>query len=419
MLSSFISNIDNLEPNTDYTLSGWMLVDNVYAESPGYIRLYHEARDSDGYRYNYDLGTVEPEIERTNLVNGETLTSTGWTFQEDGSFYATGAQTLGKTFYQGNGLAGAIQITYEYKFDSQEHGGVYPCVYYTDGTKQQVFPNSYGPTEDRTKYTSLTYRSTATKTIDYIEWTYGTRSVKTWIKNLKVTYTNQYSVGEWQHVSTTFTTDDRASVSSTNRIVFDVGEVCGDIYFRDFKLERGNKLSDWTPAPEDMATNTELGQNVDALNDSIAKNVATLVESDNSISESLGALKSDTDTMKNDIASIRKDVDLKVTPDGVLIQIQNEMAKGVDKVTTKTGFTFDDDGLVIDKTDAPTNTKITENGMTVNNNETGDPVLTANKDGVKAEDLHATSYLIVGKNSRFEDYNGGTRTGCFWIGGDG
>ena len=159
-------------------------------------------------------------------------------------------------------------------------------------------------------------------------------------------------------------------------------------------------------------------ENVDPLNDVIAKNVATLVESDNSISESLGALKSDTDTMKDDIASIRKDVDLKVTPDGVLIQIQNEMAKGVDKVTTKTGFTFDDDGLVIDKTDAPTNTKITENGMTVNNNETGDAVLTANKDGVKAEDLHATTYLIIGKNSRFEDYNG-NRTGCYWIGGVG
>ena len=35
--------------------------------------------------------------------------------------------------------------------------------------------------------------------------------------------------------------------------------------------------------------------------------------------------------------------------------------------------------------------------------------------GVKAEDLHATTYLIIGNNSRLEDYNT-NRTGCFWIG---
>ena len=43
-------------------------------------------------------------------------------------------------------------------------------------------------------------------------------------------------------------------------------------------------------------------------------------------------------------------------------------------------------------------------------------VLTANAAGVSAVDLHARTYLIVGNNSRFEDYDG-FRTGCFWIGG--
>lgn len=39
--------------------------------------------------------------------------------------------------------------------------------------------------------------------------------------------------------------------------------------------------------------------------------------------------------------------------------------------------------------------------------------------GVSAENLHATTWLIVGENSRFEDYtdaSGEKRTGCFWIG---
>ena len=43
-------------------------------------------------------------------------------------------------------------------------------------------------------------------------------------------------------------------------------------------------------------------------------------------------------------------------------------------------------------------------------------VLTANNEGVKAEDLHATTYLIIGNNSRFEDFKN-DRSACFWIGG--
>ena len=42
-------------------------------------------------------------------------------------------------------------------------------------------------------------------------------------------------------------------------------------------------------------------------------------------------------------------------------------------------------------------------------------VLTANNEGVKAIDLHATTFLIIGEYSRLEDF-GGNRTGCFWIG---
>lgn len=40
-------------------------------------------------------------------------------------------------------------------------------------------------------------------------------------------------------------------------------------------------------------------------------------------------------------------------------------------------------------------------------------VLTADNTGVDAKNLHATTYLIIGTNSRFEDYD--SRTGCFWI----
>ena len=46
-------------------------------------------------------------------------------------------------------------------------------------------------------------------------------------------------------------------------------------------------------------------------------------------------------------------------------------------------------------------------------------VLTANNEGVTAINLSAKQYLIIGNNSRFEDYSNGVdtkRTACFYIG---
>lgn len=124
-------------------------------------------------------------------------------------------------------------------------------------------------------------------------------------------------------------------------------------------------------------------------------------------------------TTDNILASVNSEIDdlnqkaeLALTKEDVSIQIQNELSNGVDKVTTSTGFTFNDEGLTVSKTGSEMTTQITEDGMTVNRDNT--EVLTADNTGVKAENLHATTYLIIGNNSRFEDFSG--RTGCFWIG---
>ena len=84
------------------------------------------------------------------------------------------------------------------------------------------------------------------------------------------------------------------------------------------------------------------------------------------------------------------------------------------KVETETGFKFDANGLEVSKTGSEMSTRITEDGMKVYRDNT--EVLTADHKGVNATNLHATTYLIIGNNSRFEDYEG-TRTACFWIGG--
>jgi hypothetical protein len=71
--------------------------------------------------------------------------------------------------------------------------------------------------------------------------------------------------------------------------------------------------------------------------------------------------------------------------------------------------------LTVSKSDSEISTQITEDGMKVSKND--DVVLTANNVGVQARNLHSTTYLIIGSNSRLEDYHD-TRTGMFWIGGE-
>ena len=101
-----------------------------------------------------------------------------------------------------------------------------------------------------------------------------------------------------------------------------------------------------------------------------------------------------------------------MSADDIRLEIQ-ESLKDVNEVTTTTGYTFNKDGLMVTKDGSEMKTQVSEDGMTVyRKNEV---VLRADNEGVKAEDLHATTYLLIGTNSRLENYRG-VRTGCFWIG---
>ena len=106
-----------------------------------------------------------------------------------------------------------------------------------------------------------------------------------------------------------------------------------------------------------------------------------------------------------------------MTPEDVQIKITEALAAGVNEVTTTTGFTFNKDGLTVSKSGSEMTTNIDEDGMSIYRDNV--EVLTADNTGVKALNLHAVTYLIIGNNSRFEDYtntSGQKRTGCFWIG---
>lgn len=147
-----------------------------------------------------------------------------------------------------------------------------------------------------------------------------------------------------------------------------------------------------------------------------SENITSIIQNTNSISASVESIQKNVsdvqDDINNSIAELSNKVNAQITPEQVEIMISEATSTGANKVETNTGFTFNDEGLRVSKSNSEISTTITEDGMTVYKGEAA--VLVANNTGVDATNLHATTYLIIGTNSRFEDY-GDNRTGCFYI----
>lgn len=191
-----------------------------------------------------------------------------------------------------------------------------------------------------------------------------------------------------------------------------------------------NAETDATPTSIGEAINQTIAK-VDKINKQITLQAGQIEENRSNIS----TITINTDSISNSVVEITKlvedgqaatdasiksleeRVDTTVTKDEFNIEISNILSEGADKVVTSTGYSFDEDGLTITKTGSDISTQITEDGITVSRD--GEVVLSADNEGVKAEDLHATTFLIIGDNARFETFeeDGEVRVGCFWIGG--
>lgn len=146
---------------------------------------------------------------------------------------------------------------------------------------------------------------------------------------------------------------------------------------------------------------------------SLSDDLTALVLNTESITATVSGVASQVDDMGNKIGDMQKKVESTMTDEEIRFAITQGLNDGTSQVRTATGFVFDEHGLNISKESTQFSTTITDNGMTIDNK--GSNVLVANDEGVQAIDLHATTFLIIGNNSRFEDM--GNRTACFWLGG--
>ena len=177
----------------------------------------------------------------------------------------------------------------------------------------------------------------------------------------------------------------------------------GDTLKRTYaRVDKANRQIELLASDINQSKETISSLQVNA--DNITATVTTLQDNTNAAINSLN----------ESLEKVSSQVSAKMSAEDVQIKIEQELANGVDKVVTSTGFTFNEEGLTVSKTGSEMTTTITEDGMKVYRDNTA--VLTANNTGVDAVNLHASTFLIVGGLSRFETY-GGNRTGCFWIGG--
>lgn len=130
--------------------------------------------------------------------------------------------------------------------------------------------------------------------------------------------------------------------------------------------------------------------------------------------QQITALVSKTESLESQVTHM---TEVMIDSDSVDIKISQALGE-IDSVTTSTGYTFDADGLKISKEGEPMENRLDNTGMYVTRD--GEEILGANHEGVTALNLTSRQFLIVGDNSRFENYDNGTdhkRTACFYIGG--
>ena len=182
------------------------------------------------------------------------------------------------------------------------------------------------------------------------------------------------------------------------------------MFCNDLKIDQGLAETSKLEAPAKTTTDYTAASESDRLLNQ------TILKVDKQAGE-ITALATKTTNIENDVSGIDERVTsmAKIVMDAEKVNVEITRAiEGINSVTTSTGYTFDHQGLHIKKSDEEMENLLDNTGMYVNRGS--DNILTANNEGVDAINLRSRQFLIVGSNSRFENY-GSNRTACFYIGG--
>lgn len=131
----------------------------------------------------------------------------------------------------------------------------------------------------------------------YVDGNYNNNGTATWFGYGSKGFNRNSS--KWEYVTWTFTTDNKLNTASSCSFYVHCRDYTGDVFFYNLKLEKGNKATDWTPAPEDIDSKIE--SNTTSI--SIAQGKIDGLIAENTI------IKGDVTTISNKYTSLKATVD--------------------------------------------------------------------------------------------------------------
>lgn len=152
-------------------------------------------------------------------------------------------------------------------------------------------------------------------------------------------------IGRWTRFYVTFTTDSRSINPISEDIRIHTEDLIGDVYICDLKLERGNRVTDWTPAPEDTD-----GDIADAKNSVLTETRASLEIAEKGILSQVEASYVNTDSFNSYRSVAKSEVEqtadkLRIDFTGITDDIDGKLDAEIGK--REKHFELSDDGLVI------------------------------------------------------------------------
>lgn len=156
--------------------------------------------------------------------------------------------------------------------------GEYTKLTFSNYTGSRAFLSKRTPVN----LSSLSKDDTLTLSIDvYVESTPTVDGSSFFIRSFKsdgttagdspnVVIPRDLATGKWHRLYTSAKVNATADLSKAVNVTFAM-QGNGVVRVRNMKLEKGNKVSDWTPAPEDMATSSQITQLADQINLKVSK----------------------------------------------------------------------------------------------------------------------------------------------------
>ena len=153
--------------------------------------------------------------------------------------------------------------------------------------------------------------------------------------------------GEWEYVTWTLTFNDKVETATNLRLYIYTRDMTGDLYFSELKMEKGNRATDWTPAPEDTTSAiTESADLVRTYAESILSQRADAIEI--SISTVTGTIAAGLDECRDSIAETDANMEDAVNTLNQRVTDQEDDLLAF-KNETSTYFRFNTNGLNIGK----------------------------------------------------------------------